>query len=385
MSVLFTPFLLGKVKLSNRFVASACEDNLADEDGRCGRLAVKKYRRLAAGEVGLIISSHLAVNGQGRTRIRQAGIFNDDMLAGLGQIAGAVHKEVGKIIFQLGHAGRRLKQPDAVSSVDAYPVNLMDQASINEVVKSFQAAASRAAAAGADGVQLHAAHGYLVNQFLSPFFNHRTDKYGVTDEGRFRLLQEIILAIRTVIAPGMALLVKLNSCDYTPQGGITPSLAAAYAGRLAGLKVDGIEVSCGNSSLSPWQMCRGRIPVREILSGISEERRPHAEARMAALQGSVQLDGTYNLQAALTMRVNAADTTIFPVGGWRSLPEMENAVANGQTDLVSLCRPFIREPNLVRKFRSGRAQSPSCTSCNICLAAVNRDIPVRCYSKGLPA
>lgn len=140
----------------------------------------------------------------------------------------------------------------------------MNEDQIQEAILAFAGGAARSIEAGADGIQLHAAHGYLINEFLSPYFNHRSDLWGGSEENRFRFLGSIVTEIKKILPEGVPLLIKLNSDDFTPEEGITPALAVAYAKRLAQLKIDGMEGSCGTTSQSPWNMCRGDVPAKEI-------------------------------------------------------------------------------------------------------------------------
>lgn len=278
MSILFKPIKFNSLEIKNRFIFSACEDNLPTEQGLVTEEIIKKDRRIAAGEAGLIISSHIAVHPLGLGRKRQMGIYSDEMIPGLKNLTGAVHSQGSKIIFQLGHAGVQAAE-EAIGRLPLGPSpsrknSEMLEDQIQEAILAFTEGASRAMEAGADGIQLHAAHGYLINEFLSPYFNRRSDSWGGSEENRFRFLGSIVREIKKVLPDGVPLLIKLNSNDYTPEEGITPSLAAAYAERLAQLKINGLEVSCGTTSLSPWNMCRGDVPVKEIIKGFLESRRP---------------------------------------------------------------------------------------------------------------
>ncbi|MCX6005208.1 MAG: hypothetical protein NT082_06005 [Chloroflexi bacterium] len=349
MSILFTPFKLGNLQLRNRFVFSACEDNLASEDGAVTESTLKKNATLARGEVGLIISSHMAVHPSGRTRIHQTGIYADNMIAGLKALARSVHEHEGKIIFQLGHSGAPDKSnTGGQKPADSYAVNSMNEDN------------------------------------LSPYFNHREDSWGGCEENRFRLLKEIILAVKNVLPAGMPLLVKLNSNDYTRTQGITPSLAVDYAKRLADIKIDGLEISCGTTALSPWHVCRGDIPIQEILAMYDPPARPQIETALKKMQEAVRFAEGYNLEATQMIRPVMGEIPLFAVGGWRNVSSMENAVQSGYTDLISMCRPLIREPRLVRRIREGKTSASSCTNCNKCYMSVRKGIPLRCYSKGLP-
>jgi 2,4-dienoyl-CoA reductase-like NADH-dependent reductase (Old Yellow Enzyme family) len=260
----------------------------------------------------------------------------------------------------------------------------MNEDQIQEASLAFAKGASRSIEAGADGIQLHAAHGYLINEFLSPYFNQRSDLWGGSEENRFRFLGSIVGEIKNILPKGVPLLIKLNSNDYTPEEGITPSLAVAYSKRLAQLKIDGLEVSCGTSSQSPWNMCRGDVPAKEISQSFPEARRPYVEAVLGELDGKFELEEGYNLEATKMIRPVMGNIPLFAVGGFRQISDMEEAVKKGYTDCISMCRPFIREPYLVKHIREGKVKTASCTSCNKCLAALANDIPVKCYHKGFP-
>jgi 2,4-dienoyl-CoA reductase-like NADH-dependent reductase (Old Yellow Enzyme family) len=388
MSILFSPFNLNGLQIKNRFVFSACEDNLATDQGFVTDEMIHKNRKLAKGEVGLIISSHTAVHPLGRTRRYELGIYGDDMIPGLKKLVDAVHNEGGKIIFQLGHAGVQTTE-EVIGQLPLGPSSFENNSEMNEdqiqdVILAFSRGGVRAKEAGADGIQLHAAHGYLINEFLSPYFNHRNDLWGGSEENRFRLLRSIVIEIKKIMQEEMPLIVKLNSNDYTPGEGITSSLAASYAKRLAALNIDGIEVSCGTSSRSPWNTCRGDIPVQEIIKSFPESQRSKVENFLNTMVGKFDLREGYNLEAAMLMRPVMGNIPLFVVGGFRHVSNMEEAIRNGYTDLISMCRPFIGEPYLVKHIKEGKVNTASCTSCNKCPAAVVNDMPVKCYYKGFP-
>lgn len=188
--------------------------------------------------------------------------------------------------------------------------------------------------------------------------------------------------IKSILSGNMVLLVKLNSNDYTPQSGITPALAAGYARRLADLGIDGLEVSCGTSSLSPWNMCRGDVPVQELLLRFPEEKRARRETALKKMEGKFDLFEGYNIEASKVIRPVIGNVPLISVGGRRSVGAMEEAVKSGDTDFISMCRPFIREPSLVKKIKAGKTGRASCISCNRCLAALANNMPVRCYING---
>ena len=257
----------------------------------------------------------------------------------------------------------------------------MTDKDIARVVKAFCEAAARAVRAGADGIQIHACHCYLVNEFLSPYFNLRNDVWGGTDEKRFRFLKSIILEIKKEMPAHMPLLVKLNVTDFTPEKGITLPLAVKYAQWLADLKIDGLEISCGSPVYSFMNMCRGDVPVKELISGLPVWKKPMALLRLTGMEGKYDLEEGYNLDAAMKIKPEIGNMPLILVGGMRRTSQMEYILQKGYADFISMSRPFIREPFLVKKFKKGKQDVSSCTSCNKCLAAAANNRVVKCYCK----
>jgi 2,4-dienoyl-CoA reductase-like NADH-dependent reductase (Old Yellow Enzyme family) len=396
VSILFEPMKLGDVQIKNRFVRSATYDGMAAETGEVTDGIIELFQQLAKGDVGLIISGFLHVHPLGRVCCHQTGIHNDNMIPGLKKVVGAVHQQGGRIVFQLVHAGRQTTKgvigqtPIGPSAKGRDPVNFvkpkeMTEGQIHQVIQAFGKAAQRAVEAGADGIQLHAAHGYLINQFLSPFFNDRSDNWGGSDENRFRFLKEVILETKQVLPEGMPLLVKLNTHDYTPQQGITPPLATTYAGWLAELGIDGLELSCGSTIYSYMNMCQGDVPVDELLRSLPWWMKPLGKLMLNQLVGKYDLQEGYNLEAAKMVKPVVGGVPLLLVGGLRRVSQMQEIVEQGHADFISMSRPFIREPFVVKRIKEGETEVVSCISCNRCLAAVANNMPVRCYSKGFPA
>lgn len=395
MSILFTPKKIGNVELPNRFVHSATYEVMAKESGEVSDELIKRCERLAKGGVGLIISGHMCIHPTGRAYPYQVNIHSDEMIPGLKKLTETVHQQGGKIAFQLAHAGRQTTKsligqtPLGPSSNGRDPVYFvkpkeMTEDQIMEMIKAFGAAAGRAIEAGADGIQLHGAHGYLINEFLSPFFNLRTDAWSGTDANRFRFLKEVILEIRKTIPEGTPILVKLSTNDYTPKQGITPRLAVKYAQWLAELKIDGLEASCGSTVYSYMNMCRGDVPTAELVKGLKWWEKPLGRLLIGRLEGKYDLAEGYNLEAAKMIKPVLGDTPLFLVGGMRTVAHMEEVLEKNYADFISMSRPFIREPFLANKIKEGKMDKVSCVSCNRCLAAVLSNIPVYCYNKGFP-
>ncbi len=192
MSRLLSPVKIGSLELRNRFVRSATFEGTAKGNGRVTDDVIKLYRNLAKGGVGLIITGHFNVDQVGKASVNQIGIHSNEMIPGLKRLVQGVHEHDGKIVFQLSHAGRQTTKkitghsPIAPSAKGRDPIFFvkpieMSEENIQETIQCFAKAARRAVEAGADGIQLHGAHGYLINQFLSPFFNSRSDAWGASD------------------------------------------------------------------------------------------------------------------------------------------------------------------------------------------------------------
>ncbi len=337
------------------------------------------------------ITGLMYVHASGRGYKFQTSIHHDSMIEGLKKLTDAVHQAGGKIAFQLAHCGRQTTKkmtgqtPLAPSSRGRDPMNFvkpkeMTEDEIMEMIKAFGAAAKRAVQAGADAVQLHGAHGYLISEFLSPFFNIRTDSWGGSDENRFRFLKEIFQEVKKVVPGGFPVLVKMNTNDYTPKEGITPSLAAKYAGWLAELGIDAVEVSCGATNYSYMNMCRGDVPTAELVKGLSWWEKPIGRLMIGKLEGKYDLEEGYNLEAATMIKSVLGGTALILVGGMRTVSHMEEVLENKHADFISMSRPFIREPFLVNKIKEGEMDKVSCVSCNRCLAAVPNELPVYCYN-----
>ncbi len=395
MSILFSPRKIADTEIPNRFVCSATHESMASKTGEVTDELIRRYEKLAKGGVGLSITGLMNVHPSGLGYKNQTGIHDDKMIPGLTKLVDAVHQAGGMIAFQIAHCGRQTTKkmagqiPLAPSSRGRDPMYFvkpkeMTESEILEIINAFGAAAKRTVKAGADAVQLHAAHGYLISEFLSPYFNIRQDSWGGTDENRFRFLKEIYQEVRKAVPEGYPVLIKLNTHDHTPEHGITPPLAAKYADWLADLGIDAVEVSCGTSNYSYMNMCRGDVPTAEFVKGLSWWEKPIGRMMIGKLEGKYDIEEGYNLEAAKLIKPILEDIPLFLVGGMRKVSRMEEVLENNYADFISMSRPFIREPNLVNKIKDGKIEKVSCVSCNRCLAAIPNEIPIYCYNKQFP-
>jgi 2,4-dienoyl-CoA reductase-like NADH-dependent reductase (Old Yellow Enzyme family) len=343
MSILFEPATIGTLDLPNRLVRSATAEYMSDLDGRPEQPLSDLYGELARGGVGLIITGHCFVHEGGRCHLHMTGVHRDDFIPDLEKVTGAVHDENGLVVMQINHGGRQCAanaipgspvapSPVPVAKGQERPVELSEEG-IEEIISAFGDAAGRAKAAGFDGVQIHAAHGYLINQFNSPAANWRGDRWGRTAAGRMRFLEEVAASIRDRVGHEYAVLIKLGMQDFA-RDGLTLKDGAEIVRHLADWGIDALEVSGGI----------GRTSVRKDI------HRPEDEA--------------YFLHAARQAR-EATDLPIILVGGMRSKQILEGILEEGTADFISMSRPLIREPDLPTRFREGQQRS-TCISCNLC-------------------
>ncbi len=346
-SILFQSAKIGPLNIPNRFIRSATWEGLAAPDGGCTDDLVRLMGELAEGGVGLIISSHAFVRPEGFAVRGQLGIDRDDCIPGLARMTEAVHGKGGRIVLQLAHggllAGTQLTGlPALAPSLAGGPEKTrrreMTEADIADTIQAYGEAALRAKKAGFDGVQIHAAHGYLLNQFLSPWFNRRSDRYGGTLENRTRIILGILTAVRNSAGRDCPVLVKMNSEDFL-EGGLTREDSLQAALMIAAAGADAIELSGGT-------LLSGKLsPSRSKIDSVEQE----AYFRDAARAFKAKL----NIPLAL-------------VGGIRSFEVAEGLVKEGIADFVSMSRPFIREPGLVNRWKSGDRRRATCLSDNRC-------------------
>jgi 2,4-dienoyl-CoA reductase-like NADH-dependent reductase (Old Yellow Enzyme family) len=362
MSKLFEPSEINGMTLANRFVRSATWEGMAADDGACTPKLIDLMAGLAKGGVGLIISSHAYVSPEGQAGPWQIGAHDDKLIPGLGAMAAAVHENGGKIVLQLAHAGyfanAKLtgQTPMAPSSVEGFakgPRREMDTADIQGVVEAYGAAAGRAQAAGFDGVQIHSAHGYLLSQFLSPAFNQRQDEYGGSIENRARPLIAVLREIRAAVGKKYPVLVKMNCQDFIENG--LKSEDSLQAGKmLAENGIDAIELSGGvlvGGKLSPSRM------------GIkSEEKEAYFQNDARAFKHHIRVP-------------------LILVGGNRSFQVADRLVTEGVADYISLCRPLIREPDLINRWQSGDLGRATCVSDNMCFAPAMQGKGIYCLTE----
>lgn len=269
---LFTPITIRNLELKNRIVmAPMCMYSVEKEDGIATDWHFTHYESRAIGQVGLIMLEATGVTSNGRISNEDLGIWSDEQILGLKEIVHRIHKHGSKAAIQLNHAGRKARFSSTVApssithSKEAVIPKELTVTEIKSLVNAFLQAANRAMKAGFDCIELHAAHGYLIHQFLSPLSNTRTDEYGGSRKNRFRFLREIIEAIRA-IWDGV-LMVRISATDYLP-GGLTVEDHCQFAKWMKELDVDLIDVSTGGLLPATIPLSPGyQVPYAQKIKG----------------------------------------------------------------------------------------------------------------------
>ncbi len=356
--MLFEPYNLAGIEIKNRLVRSATYEKRADVDGFVTDSIIEFYKDLVKGGVGLIITGNVLVHVSGRSVPNMLCIHNDYYIEKLKLLTDSVHALGGRIFIQLVHGGRQCfpsllggQSPIAPSAVYDPSTKIIPREMTNEeiwdVIESFGSAARRAVEAGFDGIQLHAAHGYLINEFLSPHTNRRDDYWGGDDERRFHFLEEIYDLIRKEVAYSVPIIIKMNADDFVEKG-LTPYDSLRIALRLQSIGLNAIEIS----------------------GGMYESGNKTAQLNILKPEQEAYFRGYASLFKA------ELNIPVILVGGIRSKSIAEDILRANDADLIALSRPLIREPDLPNKFKQGKERA-DCISCNGCMRFTKLDV-VRC-------
>lgn len=366
--MLFHPTAIGNMKLRNRFVRSATFDSMAGKGGRVSDDQIALYTRLARGGVGLIVTGMASVHPSGQISGYQNTVYDDNCIAGLQRLTAAVHRQGARIALQLAHAGREAfkylahKHSTALvpSIVPDDPhseavCRAMTDEEIENIIQAFGDGARRAREAGFDAVQIHGAHAYLFSQFLSPFSNRRIDRWGGSLENRMRFLSAVYQEVRTAVGADFPVMIKLGVEDGFPHG-LQFAEGCRAAVECAGWGFDALEISQG---------LRGKhYSQTEFRTAID---RPEREAYFR------------NWCREVKTRVTVP---VMMVGGLRRPEQMEAFLRDGEADFMALCRPLIREPDLIERWAAGDLKKPDCIFCNACFSALLELKPLACAKVG---
>lgn len=339
---LFTPLHLKNITLPGRAVRSATELFCSTEDAHVYPYEYEVYRELSCEPLGMIITAHTCVSPEGRSNRWQNAVWSEDYLAESAEIAKSATANGVPCVMQLGHGGMKAEGNNDGRQV--YTPDNMTKEEIRGVVKAFGAAAERAMRAGFSGVMLHGAHMYLLSQCFYPEYNHRTDEYGGCAENRFRIVREIFEEIKTVCGEKIPVFMKINGDDRDNTEQYHKDIVTVL-GICEKMGMDAVEIS-------GWSSARQGRP-----------------------------DAPYFIDNIRRLRKETG-IPLIAVGGIRTAGDIE-ALFDAGADAVSMARPFLQDPGVVRKLAEGK--DTGCTGCCSCFKALDKtkDPLVRCpFRKG---
>ncbi|WP_428909589.1 FAD-dependent oxidoreductase [Niallia sp. Krafla_26] len=339
---------IGTLTLKNRIVMPGMSTNFAGPNGEVTDRIIKYYEERAEGGVGLIITEFTTIDHElGKGAPNQLRIDHDNFIPELQRLTNAIHKHGAKLFVQLHHAGRQSNSlltggkqivgpsPVMIKAVGEEPRELTTE-EVKDLVQKFIQGAVRSKHAGADGVEIHAAHGYLINNFLSPNANVRKDEYGGSFENRIRFLEEIVVGVKEQCGADYPVIVRL-SVDEFDEGGTDVALSKKIAKHLESLGVDGLHASAGNYN------------------------------SMETVIESPVFEQGWRVYLAEELK-KEVDIPVIAVGNIRQPKYVESIIADGKADFVAIGRGHIADPEWVRKVSEGReAEIRMCISCLHCV------------------
>ena len=401
---LFSPLRIGSLEISGRIAKTATSETRATADGHVTDELLAFYEPIVRAGTPLVITGNIYVMPQGKSTPLQCGIDDDDKLPGLRRWTELAHRHGSRIVAQLNHCGRQnipaavgLKEAVSASNVTEKLMGTkprpLSRGEIHDTVDAFAEAAVRASRAGFDGVQIHIGHGYLLNQFLAPYTNRRTDAYGGSLENRMRIVRETLGAIRHRVGRDYPIIAKLNGADLLHgRRGATTKELLAVAKVLEGDGLDGVEITVGHYE-SGLPMMRGNFDTFFSTMATHGAARNTSAARRFGLRLVSPLlakacnalwptqEGFNRHYARLFRR--ELTMPVLCVGGFHTREGMESALASGDCDGVTIGRAMIANPWLVRDLREGRT-GPVCNYTNGCIARAG-NMPVDCYDPSVRA
>ncbi|MCP4136100.1 MAG: NADH:flavin oxidoreductase [bacterium] len=387
----FKKTTIANIEFKNRILRSATHEGLGDSEGFVMPELAPLIERLAKGGVGGIIPGNLGISSSGRGHTNMVMANADKYIEGLSSVADAAHKHGTPIIPQINHGGAHCSKSetghDVVSSwkcrsgLSLSTARRLHSDEVDPIIDDFVSAIVRVQKAGFDGVQLHAAHGYLLAQFLSPAINRRNDEWGGSSEKRFRIVGEIIKRAREKVG-SFPILAKMSAYDGD-RNGISPDEGLRIAELFQEAGCDALEISCGGFSDGFNAMRVPAVPTEALteflpaVKSMSSLTKTIAKPFVPLLLKKHTPLYLYNVDIAEKIK-KAVDIPVIVVGGIRSLEEIENILSQEKAHLVSMSRPFIIEPNIVNKFKEGKQTKSRCIDCGFCLFGCMSE-PLRCY------
>ncbi len=382
----FTPARLASLTLRNRILRAGCFEGMS-QGGAVTDNLIEHHRRLAQGGVAMTTVAYCSVSFDGRAFGHELWM-RPEIVPGLRQLTEAVHREGAAVSLQIGHCGffsnpREIRRRPLGASPRLCLFRLsfcqqMSQAQIDEKVADFARAALLAKQAGFDALEIHAGHGYLLSQFLSPWTNHRQDAYGGALGNRLRFPLAVIRAVREAVGASFPLLVKMNQSDGF-RGGLVLDEAVEVARAFERAGADALVPSCGFTARTPLYMMRGNVPTLEmarnqdqLLLRVGMILFGRFMVQRYPFQPLYLLEGARRIKAAVSIPV-------IYVGGVLSRTDIESALGDG-FGFVQVGRATVRDPDFALKLQRGEIDASDCDHCNRCIASMDAG-GVTCVSR----
>lgn len=373
----FSPSKIAHLTLKNRIIRAGCFEGMC-QNGMVTDNLVEHHRRIAEGGVAMTTVAYCSVSRDGLTFAHEMWM-REEIVADLKRLTNSVHNEGAKASIQLGHSGfftskkvvgkRPLGASPKLCVFTLSYCREMTKADIDDKTRDFVNAALLAKKAGFDAVEIHAGHGYLLSQFLSPWTNKRKDEFGGSLQNRLRFPVQVIEAVRKVVGPDFPILVKMNQTDGMPTGiHLEDATIIAKAFEKAGASA--LIPSAGFTSKVPFLMLRGNLPVKEMVRNQKQwVNKIGLRLFGKFLVPAHKYEALFLLEGA--KKINAAvDIPVIYIGGTDSLSGM-NRVMDAGIDFVQIGRATIQDPDFVNKLKSGEITESPCDHCNRCVAAMD--------------
>ncbi len=390
--MLFNETKISGIGVKNRIIRSATHDGLADENGAPSDKLIAKYEQLAKNGIGCIITGYAAVSRNGVSPYpRMMKIYDDSVIEKYKQLTQTVHSHGVPVVLQIAHCGRQTYSK-AIGMQKVAPSNVLhafypDKAKeltgeeIHSIIDDFVSAAVRAEKAGFDAVQVDGGHGYLLHDFLSPYGNRRKDGWGGSLQNRCRIVELIIKGIKK--NTNLPVWIKLSAEDNR-KGGMNIQSSVEICKRLENAGCDAIEVSCGTvqdgmntmrSALMPMEaVFKYREPCASFPKILNKIALPAANLINPLIKQPKPLEN-FNVDNAAIIK-QSISIPVIVVGGIHKVGDMQSILSEGKADFISMCRPFICEPDLVKKLADGQPEA-KCIMCNYCGLVIEKE-PTRC-------
>ena len=387
----FSEGQLGPLSLRNRSIRAAAFEGMADNHTVTDAL-IHYHTSVAKGGVGMTTVAYASINKSGLAFPHQLWL-RDEIIPELKRLTNSVHAEGAAVSVQIGHCGNMANaaltgsRPIAPSAAinwygPTFPRRMRSQ-DIEAVINDFKNAVRIADESGFDAVEVHAGHGYLISQFLSPYTNKRNDEYGGSFENRKRFMTEVLDAVRETLPSHMALIVKMNCWDGF-ESGITKEEGVLTAQAIEKCGADAIVVSGGFVSRAPMYVMRGKMPI-DIMAYFIDRSWKRFFVKLVGKQlvPSVPFKEGYFMDEAERIQ-NSIDIPVILVGGMNSMQTIENAMSKG-FKWVAIARALIENPNFINDLKNQEIEKSACTSCNYCVAKIySADMTCQLNEIGMP-